>query len=81
MSRKRRLEQERAIQAHKAHLNLLRGMAAGIEKILPDNLHFVIITFAARHHSPAGYVSNGERHILARVLKHQSANLATGPRP
>lgn len=68
MSRKKRLEQERAILAHQAHLPLLKGMAAGIEKVLPEDLRFLIVTFTDRKGAIGGYVSNGGRKAIAAAL-------------
>jgi hypothetical protein len=76
MPRKHRIEQERAILAHQAHLNLLRGMANGIEKVLPPGLCYLIITFENRKGQPGGYVSNGERRSIAKALKATSKTLA-----
>ena len=68
MPRHQRIKQEPAILAHRAHLNLLRGMAIGIEKVLPPTLRYVIVTFDEDKGQPGGYISNGQRKTIAAAL-------------
>jgi hypothetical protein len=68
MSRSERHRQPPAIPSHAAHQNLVRGMAAGIEKILPPDLRFIILVFSESHEGIGSYVSNGRRSRIAFVL-------------
>jgi len=45
--------------------------AAGIEKVLPGDLSFVLLTFSTARGAPGGYVSNGERRMIAAALRHE----------
>jgi hypothetical protein len=44
-------------------------MAVGIEKILPENLSFLIITFCRKSGRAGGYVSNGRHRCIRAALK------------
>lgn len=76
MSRRDHHEQAPAIPRHKAHQNLVRGMAVGIEKILPPDLRFIILVFSESHEGVGSYVSNGRRRSIAFILDRAAREFA-----
>lgn len=68
MPRNERHRQQPAITSRNAHQNLVRGMAAGIEKVLPPELRFIILVFSDHDDGIGSYVSNGRRRSIAFIL-------------